>query len=128
MEDEAMDKLFGKPGEPVPAVDFADMKAMLAFMEDVKKRHPEGRVAIGEGIWRNVCSPGADIGAVSYRLDMLWLFEFLLKPAYPGGSWNDAALKAAAKMELTWMQMGTIYNDLPFDVVQFLAQARAEAA
>jgi len=120
--------LDGKPGEPVPAVDFADMKAMLAFMEDVKKRHPEGRVVIGEGIWRSVCSPGADIRAVSYRLDMLWVLELLLQPAYSGGEWTDAALKAAATIEMTWVQVGKTYKGLPFDVEAFLSQARAKPA
>jgi len=120
--------LDGKPGEPVPAVDFADMKAMLAFMEGVKKRHPEGRVAVGEDLLRSVCTPGADIRAISYRLDMLWLLEMLLKPAYSGGQWSDAALKAAATMELSWMEVGKVYNGVPFDVEVFLAQARAEAA
>ena len=120
--------MFGKAGEPVPEVDFADMKAMWAYIQDLKQRHPEGSVAIGEGIWRRGCSSDADIRAVSYRLGALGLLEMLLQPAYSGGQWSEAALKAASKMELTWMQMGTVYNALPFDVVAFLAQARAEAA
>jgi hypothetical protein len=59
---------------------------------------------------------------------MLWLLEFLLKPVYPGGNWNDAALKATAKMELTWLPVGVTQNSFPFDVIEFLAQARAEAS
>jgi hypothetical protein len=121
-------ELDGKPGDPVPAVDFADMKAMLALMQDVKKRHPAGRVAIGEGVLRRVCGPGADIRAVSYRLDMLWVLEMLLQPAYSGGQWTDAALKAAATIEMTWVQVGKTYKGLPFDVEAFLSQVHAEAA
>jgi len=39
---EVIERLFGKPGEPVPAVDFADMKAMKAVMEDVNAGFPQG--------------------------------------------------------------------------------------
>jgi hypothetical protein len=131
MEDdskEAMGKLLGPPGEQVPEVDFADMKAMWDFIQDTKKRHPKGRVGIGEGIWRKLCSPGADIHAVSYRLTMLGLFEQFLEPAYPGGHWSESALKAASKMELTWLSVGVQQNGFPFDVLEFLGRARAEAA
>src|SRR5215469_4634660 len=95
---EVFERLFGKPGEPVPAVDFADMKAMKAVMEDVKKEHPKGGVAIGMEVWQSVCSPDADIRAVSYRLRLLGMLEISLQPVYSGGQWSEAALKAAAKM------------------------------
>jgi hypothetical protein len=124
--DEVMRKLRGKPGEPVPVVDFADMRAVWAFVQDVQKRHPEG-IAIGMGAYKSVCSPGADIRAVGYRLSMLGLLEHFLQPAYTGGQWSEAALKAAAKMELTWLPVGVPQKGLPFDVMQFLAQAQAEA-
>ena len=126
-DEEAMEKLIGKPGEPVPAVDFADIKAAWAVMQDVKKRDPQGRMAICSTVYERVCSPGADIRAVCYRLSMLGIFERLLKPAY-SGQWTDAALKAASTMELTWMEVGKVYKGLPFDAVAFLLQARAEAA
>jgi hypothetical protein len=123
-----MEKLFGKPAEPVPPVDFADMKAMWTVMQEVKDRHPEGRTAIGIGVYQHVCSPGADIRAVSYRLSMLGMLEMMFGHAYSGGQWTEAALKAAAKMELTWMPVGVSQTGLPFDVMSFLAQAHAEAS
>ena len=119
------ERLFGKPGEPVPAVDFADMKAMKAVMEDVKKEHPKGGVAIGMEVWQSVCSPDADIRAVSYRLRLLGMLEISLQPVYSGGQWSEAALKAAAKMEMTWLPFDAPHT---IDVMGFLAQAQAEAA
>jgi hypothetical protein len=132
MEDdakEALAKIYGEPGEPVPAVDVADIKAMWDFIQDTKKRRPEGEgLFIGLGVYQGICGPGADIGAIGYRLSMLGLIEHLLESAYPGGQWSEAALKSLATMELTWMPVGVSRQGFPFDLVAFLAQARAEAA
>jgi len=122
---EMWEKLHGKPGEPVPAVDFTDMKSMWAFVQDVKQRHPQGGVAISMELWQRVCSPGADIRAVSYRLRLLGMLEILLQPVYSGGQWTELALKAAAKMEMTWLPFEAPQT---IDVMGFLAQAQAEAA
>jgi hypothetical protein len=127
---EAFERVFGKPGEPVPAVDFADMKAILAFREDVKKRnpHPERGLIIGAGAYRSVCSPGADIRAIGYRLSMLELLGHYIEP-FPGGLWSDAALKAAARIEMTWLPgPGVTHKGMPFDVMGFLTRVQAEAA
>ena len=130
MEDDGKEpwrKLFGEPGEPVPAVDFADMKAMLAFRQDVEKRNLKGgQVIIGMRAYQSVCSPGADVRAISYRLTMLAMLGHYIE-AYPGGNSSDAALKAAAKMELTWLPDGGSQG-FPFDVMKFLEEAQAEAA
>jgi hypothetical protein len=128
-EQEAMGKLLGEPGELVPEVDFADIKAMWDFMQDTKKRRPEweGRFAIGAGVYQSVCSPGADIRAVSYRLSILGMVGHLLEPVYSGGQFTEAALKAAAKVEMNWLPVGVPQKGFPFDVIEFLARARAEA-
>jgi len=127
-EDRAMRELIGKPGELVPEVDFRDIKAMWAFMQDLKKRHPEGNVGISTSVYQSVCSPGADIRAVSYRLSILGMVGHLLEPVYSGGEFTEAALKAAAKVEMTWLPVGVPQKGFPFDVIEFLARARAEAA
>ena len=114
-------------GELVPAVDVEGMKAMWAVMQDVKRHHPEGNVAPGAGVFQGVCRPNADIRAVGYRLGMLGLVEHLLEAAYPGGQFSDAALRAAAKVEMTWLPVGVQPKDFPFGLIEFLAQARAEA-
>jgi len=132
MEDDGKEpwrKLFGEPGEPVPAVDFADMKAVWAFKQDVKKRNPKGgEVIIGRAAYQSVCSLGADVRAISYRLGWLELLGHYIE-AYPGGNFSDAALKVAAKMELTWLPgPGVPHKGFPFDVMKFLEEAQAEAA
>src|SRR5215469_3444519 len=94
MEDDGkaiFEKHFGKPGEQVPAVDFADLKAAKTLMEDVRKSHPKGGVAIDMGVYQSVCSPGANVRAVWYRLSRLGLLEMMFQHVYSGGQWSDAA-------------------------------------
>jgi hypothetical protein len=125
-KEEAIERMCGKPGEPVPAVDVEDIKAVWALAQDVKKRHPLGGVAIGVNLYESVCTPSADIRAVLHRLGMLGFVEFLLEAAYPGGQWTEAAFRTAAKMELIWPPVDIPH--FPLDVVEFLAQARAKSA
>lgn len=79
-------------------------------------------------LYQRVCSPGADVRAVWYRLSRLEMLEHFLKVAYAGGQWSDAAFKAAAKMDLRWSQLGVPLNDSPFSVTGFLVQAMEEMA
>jgi hypothetical protein len=101
---------------------------MWAFMQDLKKRHPKGNEDISTSVYQSVCSPGADIRAVSYRLSILGMVGHLLEPVYSGGEFTEAAVKAAAKVEMTWLPVGVPQKGFPFDVIEFLARARAEAA
>jgi hypothetical protein len=116
----------------VPEVDFRDIKAVRDFMQDMSKGRPQAEGHIGlcasAGLYQSVCSPGADARAIWYRHAMLALIEDLLKAAYPGGQWSEAALKSVASMELTWLPVSEPQKGFPFDVIEFLARARAEAA
>jgi hypothetical protein len=120
------DALIGKAGEPVPAVDVADMKVMWAYLQELNASHPGG-VAVEVGIWQRICSPGADIRAVSYRIQMLSLLEMMLRAAWPGGELSANALKVAARIDLRWMAPGEVQNGLPFSVEGFLAEAMRES-
>ncbi len=119
---EGLDDLIGKPGDPVPVVDPADMKAMMEFGEDLKKRHRDKAFGVGMGLLQQVCSPGADVRAVSYRISLLAMLEMMLEATYPGGHFSDDALKVAAEMELTWMPVGVPQKGMGFNVEEFLGQ------
>ncbi len=95
-----IDVFFGKAGEPVPVVDVADMKVMWAHGQKLKAQHPGG-VAVEVGIWKQLCSPGADIQAVAYRCQMLGLLEMMLRAAWTGGELSVNALKVAARIDFT---------------------------
>jgi len=122
-----IDVFFGKAGEPVPVVDVADMKVMWAHGQKLKAQHPGG-VAVEVGIWKQLCSPGADIQAVAYRCQMLGLLEMMLRAAWTGGELSVNALKVAARIDLHWMAVGVAQNGFPFNLEGFLAEVLREAA
>ncbi len=122
-----LDALIGKPGEAVPTVDSADIKALWNYQQELGVRHPEGGVAICISVLKHICSPGADTRAVSYRCAMLALLGGMLEAAWPGGQPSDTAFKVAARMELKWMGVGVVQNGVPFDVERFLAEVHGES-
>jgi hypothetical protein len=119
--------LTGKAGGPVPVeLDVADIKVMWTHCQELKARHPGG-VAVEVGIWRRLCSPGANIRAVSYRCGMLGLLEMMVRPAWTGGE-SENAFKVAARMDLDWMLVAVVQNRLPFNLDGFLAELQRGAA
>lgn len=121
-----IDILRGKAGEPVPVVDVADMKVVWTHGKELQARHPGG-VAVEMGVWKPLCSPGADIRAVSYRCSMLGMLEMMLRAAWTGGELSENAFKVAARMDLEWMAVGVVRNSLPFNLEGFLAELQREA-
>jgi hypothetical protein len=122
-----IDVFFGKAGEPVPVVDVADIKVMWAHFRELKEQHPRG-VAVEAGIFKQLCSPGADIRAVSYRCQMLGLLEMMLRPVWTDGEISANAFKVAARIDLHWMAVGVPQNGFPFNLEEFLGQVLREAA
>jgi hypothetical protein len=118
-----IDALIGKAGEPVPVVDVADIKAVWAHGRELKALHPEG-VAVELGVWKRVCSPGADVRAVAERCQRLGMLEWLLRAAWTGGDLSENAFKVAARMNLHWMAPGVAQNGL--GVEEFLTQVFVE--
>jgi hypothetical protein len=120
--------ILGEPGEPVPVVDVADLKAMWTFTQEWTAKH--GNRAVGltayTGPQKQICSPGADVRAVNYRCTLLRLIEMTIRPMWAGGDVSDAALKVAATMDLKWMAMGVVYSGT--DMNEFLAQVHQETA
>jgi hypothetical protein len=65
---------FGTPGKPVPRVKASDIKAVWKQDREAEAQamahNPElkrGQLVIGSGMVQHVCSPGADVIAVSWR-------------------------------------------------------------
>jgi len=127
-ENDDLSELLGKPGESVPVVDVADLKAMWNYGQILKAEHPEGGVAVGMSVWKQVLPPGVDIRAVGYRLGMLNMFEMMLRAAWTIGEPSDNAFKVAARMELKWAEVGVVHNGFLFNLEGFLAEVQYEAA
>jgi hypothetical protein len=126
---EAIEKMIGKAGEPVPVVDVADIKKMWAYGKELRAGHPQGSVGISINIWQKVLPPGTDIRAVSYRCGMLSMLEMMLEPVWAGGQLTEAAFKTIATMEMEWAAVGVVYKGGQlFNLEAFFAQARHEAS
>ena len=124
----------GPPGQPVPAVDAADLKAVWNVYEDEKQRDPAARrggIFVGPEALLRACSPQADSRAVIYRSWMLQLFDLFsadaLAPRRKGGQLHEAVFRVGARMRLTWMAVGVPWNGLPFDVSAFLEEVRKKS-
>ncbi len=112
-----IDALTGKAGEPVPVVDVADIKAVYAHGRELRG------LAVEIDVWKQVCSPGADVRAVSYRCQRLGVLEWLLRAAWTGGDLSENAFKVAARMDLHWMAPGVAQKS---GVEEFLAEVLLE--
>jgi hypothetical protein len=117
-----LNAFLGKPGEAVPAVDPADLKAVWMYCQETRAQHPQAFVGYSVEIFRQLCSPNADLKAVWYRSTMLGLLEAMLESACAGGKLTENAFTVVAQMQLQWMGVGTVHRGLPFDVGEFLGQ------
>jgi hypothetical protein len=110
----------GKPGEPVPQVDLEDF-------DDSSVRSGQA-VATGADLLRQVCKPGADVEALSYRAMMLSLLtrhtQEQLAPWNRAGKLDDVVLRTAAKIPMQWIGVGIEHRGLPFDVEDFMRGVR----
>lgn len=121
----------GNAGEPVPAVDAADIKSVWTIHQDLRPRHPRGAVGVDISIIKRACSPGADIRAVTYRLGMLELLEMcpgdLLAPWKRSGAFNEGVFRVAATIPMKWMEPGVPQSGFPFDVDAFVQELHKES-
>jgi hypothetical protein len=73
---------------------------------------------------KQVCKPGADIEAVSYRASFTWLISRIapehLARFTREGQPDDAVFRAAAKVPAEWMGVGIVRQGPPFDLDEFL--------
>jgi hypothetical protein len=132
-EKERIRKLFGfgRAGEPVSTVDPKDVKAIWILSSDYEKEHPGKSGAVGVEILKSVCSPGANIAAITYRAQMMWVVEHAspeaLAPWTKDERLDDAVFRAIAEVPMEWMGVGAPRHGLPFDVDDFLHRVREAA-
>jgi hypothetical protein len=104
--------MFGTPGEPVPSVVAKDIRAYWKLGRDVTARsgRKPGQVAIvGSELVRHVCSPGADVRAVSFRLMKFQIINMLLGNSlnwWVGRPLREIAFLIVAKVPMKWWEVG----------------------
>jgi len=129
-EHERIRKLFGfgGAGEPVPTVDPEDVKAVWELFSDFEREHPGRPGAVGIEIFKRACSPGADIQAIIYRTQMMWVVRHAspeaLAPWTKDDRLDDAVFRAIAETPMEWMGVGVPRQGLPFDADDFIRRLR----
>ena len=91
---------------------------------------PEEQFAIGRGVFEQVCKPGADLDAISFRSAKLGIIPLLaeigaipqeaLDTIMADGQFTDAALRGMAQLPMEWIETGVAKQGMPFDWEQFL--------
>ncbi len=125
--------LFGDGAEeetgPVPSVDVADLKSVWAMQNGMQARMPGKQISIGAESYRRACSAGADVRSLFTRVSQLRVLQMpgMLAPWTHGEVLDDAVFKVAATFPMTRMQPGIVYDDLPFDLQEFLNQVAKHA-
>lgn len=112
---------------PIPPVNPEDLRSVWEMQRDSSSRVPR-QAAVSVEFYKRACSHGADVGAVWYRVSQLGVLQMLglLGPWIKDGVPTDAVFKVAAKIDLKRMQVGTVYNELPFDVQELFRQVEKE--
>jgi hypothetical protein len=66
-----LNKLFGIPEGPIPPVDPADLRRVWEMQRELQARTPGQQIGISVDFYERACSPGANVGAVWFRIAML---------------------------------------------------------
>ena len=100
---------------PIPPVDPADLKSVWAMQEELKRkfeklvpnRAPDQYCSVGIDYVKRACSPGANAGAVWFRLAKLEMLKMRSEatgtslPWLQEGKPGDAVFKALATLPMT---------------------------
>jgi hypothetical protein len=88
------------PEGPIPPVDPADLRRVWEMQHELRREDQVGspgeHVAIGVEMYKRSSSPGANVGAVWYRLSMVHVLNMLgmLAPWIHDGVPTDSVFKA----------------------------------
>jgi len=109
---------------PIPPVDPADLRNVWQMQREVQARPPGEHIGSAIELYKDACSPGANVGAVWFRASLLGILEMLgiLKPWIHEGVMSDAVFKVAAVFPVKSMPVGVPQQELPFDVEEFMKQ------
>lgn len=99
---------------PVPAVRSADLKSAWEFQNKILAAYAGQQMIIDI---RGVCSPGADVAAVGFRVSMLWMLKKIQE--FPGNP-PDVLFDALAIVPMIGMAPGVPQQGLPFDLDELL--------
>jgi hypothetical protein len=104
-----------------------DLKKVWQFGADLEARGQSG--IISNSIYKSICSPGADVMSVWYRVSMLMMLTKMMPEKFAqwihDGQPDDVVFDVAATFPMEKMQTGVVREGPPFDVEEFLRQIGA---
>jgi hypothetical protein len=116
----------------VVAVDPSDMKNVCQMGREIPAGASSGSTggAMGMSALEAICSPGADLIAIWYRLRMLGLCDEagLLSAYKSDGKFTDAVFQVAATFPMKRMEADVTYQGPPFDTEEFVKQVERASA
>ena len=104
----------------VPAVKPEDLKSVWQLFADSEARTPGQSVAVGDTVFRSVCSPGADVFSVWYRVPMQAAVLRMRPDLLSDVRLNGSVFEVAATFPMERMPTGVVRQELPFDVEEFM--------
>ncbi len=90
----------------------------------MQARMPGEAISFGAESYKRACGAGADVRSLFTRVSQLRVLQMLgmLAPWTHGDAVDDTVFKVAATFPMTRMQPGIVYDELPFDLQEFLNQ------
>ena len=129
MHEPTPDDLWESQEGDVPVVNPADLKNVWAMFRVFQARNPGHGAIFGNSLYERVCTPGADVMSVWYRVSMvammMQMMPQLLAPWTHDGQPDDVVFQVAATFPMEKMRTGVVRNALPFDVQEFVKQIGA---
>lgn len=101
------------------------------MFRDVQRqdRAQSGATFIDIRSFQHVCSPGANVMAVWFRVSMLEAMKVMtpdmLAPWTHNNDLDDVVFQVAATFPMKKMQVGVVHDGPPFDVEEFVKQIGA---
>jgi hypothetical protein len=102
------------------------------FEKRVPNRAPDQYFSVGIDYFRRVCSPGANVGAVWYRLSILEMLRHISEITGTSLPWpregkpGDAVFKALATVRMTGLPPGVVRKVPPFDPDELIRLIKEE--
>jgi hypothetical protein len=126
---------------PIPPVDPADLKNIWAMQEELKRdfekrapnRAPNQDLSVSINYYKRVCSPGANVGALWYRLSILEVLRHVSEATGTSLPWpregkpGDAVFKALAIVPMTGLAPGVVRKVPPFDPDELIRLIKQES-
>jgi hypothetical protein len=111
----------------IPTVKTTDLRSVRAVQRDVRLRFPGQQVLMADDAWKRVCSPGADLFAIWYRIAILetLIEQGLLSPWLQNDGLDDAVFKVLATFPMKRIQKGG-QEGFPFDIQELTKQIEKE--